>query len=311
MRRTTAHSPPAGRRRRAPRLVLAAAVLAALALTPAIAAATGKAPVIVSLSSGDGGEITVGAKINPHGLKTSYELALVCHACGPAGYQPAVGQLPAAEEAQTVSLNLTGIEPGAYRFYAYATNADGEAFQEGELNVPPGSPCPDGCPTPNPPYSPPELPWANQSGNEAAERTVAEQRAKEHEEQQAKEAAEQRVAEAAALKRRQEEQAAQAETEVQRARETAARARQERERLEAEHPACRVPALKGDTLTAARRALAKAHCRLGAVHQPAYHHGTLRVSAQGTPAGEQLAGGARVALTLGAKQASRRRRKHQ
>ncbi len=73
-----------------------------------------------------------------------------------------------------------------------------------------------------------------------------------------------------------------------------------------EHPACRVPALEGDTPTAARRALAKAHCRLGAVHQPAHHHGTLRVSAQSAPAGEHLAGGARVVLTLGAKRASRR-----
>jgi hypothetical protein len=151
-------------------------------------------------------------------------------------------------------------------------------------------------------YAPPELPWANQSGKEGAERTVAEQRAKEHEEQQAKEVAAQR---AAAVKHT-EEQARQTEAEAQRAREAAAREA-------AEYPACLVPALKGDTLTAARRALTKAHCRLGAVHRVGRHHGTLRVSAQSAPAGERLAHNVRVALWLatkgsGAKRASRRER---
>jgi hypothetical protein len=60
--------------------------------------------------------------------------------------------------------------------------------------------------------------------------------------------------------------------------EAAARERTEREEEEAEHPACHVPALKGDTLAAARHALAKAHCRLGAIHRPTHHHGTLYVS---------------------------------
>jgi hypothetical protein len=72
------------------------------------------------------------------------------------------------------------------------------------------------------------------------------------------------------------------------------------EEAEAKHSACTVPNLKGDTLTAARRALAKAHCRLGAVHRPAHHHGTLYVSAQGAPAGKRLVHNARVALWVGA-----------
>jgi hypothetical protein len=59
--------------------------------------------------------------------------------------------------------------------------------------------------------------------------------------------------------------------------------------------------MKGDTLPAARRALADGHCQLGALHRPAHHHGTLYVSAQGLPAGRRLAHGARVALWVGAK----------
>jgi hypothetical protein len=141
------------------------------------------------------------------------------------------------------------------------------------------------------PYTPPELPWANQSGNEAAMRTVAEQHAKEHEEQQAKEA----TAQHAAAQKHTEEQAQQAEAEA---------AAHQRE--EAEHPACHVPDLKGDTLAVARRALAEAHCHLGSVHRPTHHHGTLRVSAQSAPAGKRLPHGGRVALWVSAKPASRR-----
>jgi hypothetical protein len=122
-----------------------------------------------------------------------------------------------------------------------------------------------------PPYRPPEPPWANQSGDEAAARTVQEQRAGE--------AAGHAAEEAAALKRRQEE-AIQAAT-----------------RLEA-RPACVVPALKGDGLAAARRALARVHCRLGAIHRRMRHRGTLRVRRQSPRAGKRLADHARVALWI-------------
>jgi hypothetical protein len=73
-------------------ILSAAALLAAPAL-----AAGGKPPVIVSTGSGIGGEVTVEAEINPKGLETSYEVRLECQTCGPAGYSPSVGQLPAVK----------------------------------------------------------------------------------------------------------------------------------------------------------------------------------------------------------------------
>jgi hypothetical protein len=252
----------------------------AFAATPALAT-EGKPPVIVSIGWGAGGEVIVNAQINPEDLETTYEIDLECSSCVP-GYSPAVGTLPAVDEARTVTLNVTGIQAGSYRIAVFAHNAAGNASQTGELDVS-GSR-----------YVPPELPWANQSGDEAAARTVAEQRAKEHEEQQAKEAAVQ----LAAARKRAEEAAQQAEAEA------AARLREE-----TEHPACVVPALKGDTLTAAARALATAHCRLGAIHRPAHHRGALRVTAEGALPGVRLATDSRVVLWLGGKRSLRRRRR--
>jgi chemotaxis protein histidine kinase CheA len=292
--------------RLARRLALAAAaILAALALIPATAAAAGE-PIISEGSASElDGEITIEAQIDPEGLATSYEILLECpshETC-----QHTEGTLPAIAENLTVQLVLADPQAGkTYTFTVSARNADGQTSGSWRFKapqptetlpveepIPPGA-APEGAKDKEP-YTPPPLPWANESGNEAAARTVAEQRAKEHEEQQAKEAAEQH---AAALKHT-EEQAQQAEAEAQQARQAAARE-------EREHPACRVPALKGDTLTAARHALANAHCRLGAIYRPDHHHGTMYVSAQGAPAGERLAHGARVALWCGAKRASRR-----
>jgi hypothetical protein len=94
------------------------------------------------------------------------------------------------------------------------------------------------------------------------------------------------------------------QAEEREAQEAAAR---EREEQEAEHPVCRVPALKGQRLIAARRALAKAHCRLGAIHRPAHYDGVLHVSAQGAPAGKRLAHNAHITLWLGARQSGSKR----
>jgi hypothetical protein len=129
------------------------------------------------------------------------------------------------------------------------------------------------------PYVPPELPWANQSGNEAAARTVAEQRAKEQEEQKAREAAASHTAEQAALEQRQDGNEAAG-------------------REAGKHPACVVPSLKGDTLASARRALARAHCRLGRVSSPAHRGSAPRVISQSTRHGKRLPGGAAVAVKL-------------
>jgi hypothetical protein len=266
----------------------------ALTLSAVIApTAASAAPLIGPVSYGGraSGEGGVEAEINPNWLVTTWEIWLNCP--GEPRCQHTEGQLPADNESYTVDLKFTGLEPGAtYHFAIEAKNSAGSAFQNGEFTVqqiPPGS-APNGSKVTEP-YAPPELPWANQSGAEGAAQTVAEQRAKEHEEQHANEAAAQR---AAAIKRA-EEQAQQAEADA------AARRREE-----AEHSACVVPALKGDTLTAARHTLAKMHCRLGAVHRPAHHRGALYVSAQSAPVGEHLAYNAPVALMLGARRASRR-----
>ncbi len=285
-------------------------LLAAGTLSTAPAAAASEPLISEGSASELDGEITIEAQIDPEGLASSYEILLECpshETC-----QHTEGTLPAVEEPRAVQLVLTDPQPGGtYIFTVTARNADGQTSGSWRFKapqstetlpveepIPPGA-APEGAKDEES-YTPPPLPWIAASGEEEAARTVAEQRAKEHEEQQAREAAAQRATEAEALKRHQEEEA-----------EEAFREREEREDKEAEHPACLVPALKGDTLTAARRALAKAHCRLGAVHQPARHHGTLHVSAQSAPAGDQLAHGARVTLWVGAKRASRRGKTHQ
>ncbi len=206
---------------------------------------------------------------------------------------------PSPPEAGFASVTVTGQhtynQPGNFSITVAANDQAGQTYEGGwhtnavigpsssppTREIPPGS-APNGSKVTEP-YKPPELPWANQSGKEGAERAVAEQRAKEREEQQAEEAATQR---AAALKH--------AEEQVQQAAAEAAARRRE----EAEHPACRVPALRGDTLTAARRVLARAHCRLGAVHQPRRRRGPLVVSGQAPRRGKTLPAGAAVAVTL-------------
>jgi hypothetical protein len=294
MSRQTAHTKQRARR---PLLgLLAGAILATGALTaPPAVAAEGKPPEIVSTGWGVGGEVTVSAQINPEGLETRYEIKLVCPLCGPAGYSPAVGQLPAVNEARTVTLNLTGIQPGSYRYEVLARNFAGNTSGSGELDVPPTPPgaCPNGCSSNK--ENTAEVPvWSTNLSNSESAQTLKEYEAKQR--QLAKEQEEAKAREAARL--------ANEEAELKQAEERQAQEATARE--EAEHPACRVPALKGDTLAAARRALRRAHCRLGAVHQPVHHHGALYVSAQGAPAGKRLAHGARVALWCGSKRASHR-----
>lgn len=56
-----------------------ALMLIGFALAPAFAiAGEGSAPEIVSTEWGIGGEVSVGASINPEGLLTSYEIKLAC-----------------------------------------------------------------------------------------------------------------------------------------------------------------------------------------------------------------------------------------
>ena len=61
---------------------------------------------------------------------------------------------------------------------------------------------------------------------------------------------------------------------------------------------CVVPKLKGKTLAAAEKALAKAHCKTGAIKRVKSKHAKKgTVIAQGTPAGKSLAAGSKVKLT--------------
>jgi hypothetical protein len=283
MSRQTAYS--SRRARRPLTLALTAAILAVLAFIPVSApAAQDGAPFIEGVGSAAGGEITIHAKINPEGLETSYEIGLECSPCGP-GDQWATGTLPAVQESREVTLALTGLQPGRrYWFAARALNADGETSRRGEtLEIPsavepfPGGTGGGGIVQGSPP-SEAELNELRAIGIGEAELRV---RAKEQEAEEAGQLA------------------ARPASELTHEQPPAPATRPER-------PACLVPALKGDTLTTARRAIARAHCRLGAIRRPANYHGTLYVNAQGVPAGEHLADGARVALRVGAQRASRR-----
>jgi hypothetical protein len=63
---------------------------------------------------------------------------------------------------------------------------------------------------------------------------------------------------------------------------------------------CRVPALKGRTLSSARRALRRGGCRTGHVRRPAHvrRGARLVVAAQTVPAGRVRAAGTLVGLRL-------------
>jgi hypothetical protein len=276
---------PTSRRRRRPfGLALAAGILAALTLAPTSApAAQDGAPFIESVGSGAGSAIAIDAKINPEGLETSYEIGLECSPCR-SGDQWTKGTLPAVNESREVTLALTGLQPGhRYWFAVRALNNDGEAFRRGEtLEIPP------------PVESFPEGTGGGGivRGAPPTEAQLNELRAIGiHEEERRTKAKEQEDGELA-IRPASELQHTEAQP-------PAASARTELH-------ACLVPALKGDTLATARHALARAHCRLGAVHRPSHYDGALYVDAQGVPAGEHLAHGARVALRIGAKQASHR-----
>jgi hypothetical protein len=85
-------------------------------------------------------------------------------------------------------------------------------------------------------------------------------------------------------------------------------ARETKDRAAGEHATpCVVPQLKGDSLAAARRALAKANCAMGKVSKPTTHRGRLVVRRQGTHAGVKLGRGASVAVTLGVSAGATRR----
>jgi hypothetical protein len=121
--------------------------------------------------------------------------------------------------------------------------------------------------------------------------------------QERKEAAEREARERAA-REAQEREAAEAKAhEAREANEREARVQREeveRESSASSHPGrCVVPRLRGESLSAARKALRNAHCTLGKVTRPARRDGQLVVATQSVRAGRNLAWGAPVAVKLG------------
>lgn len=236
---------------------------------------------------------TIEAQINPQGRETLYEIRLVWQTDGSSlegervtgGVQSQLGRIGAAFGEKTVSLPLTDLQSGDTYWYevragSRAGETDGRSpywFDFHNSRV-----YPEGW-APYMPYESLVPFWSIFLSEEESAQTIREyeerqrQAAKEHEEQQASEAA-RIAAEVAQLKRISEEVAA-AKVVVR--------------------PACVVPSLHGYTLSDARRALAKAHCRLGKVSTPRHHRGSLIITRQTPRAGKKLANAAAIAVTLG------------
>jgi hypothetical protein len=282
--------------------LVALCVVVGCALLPTVATAAAKAPEVGYLSAShvSTSGATIEVPINPEGGETSYEIWLECQSaqegnqsCEPLtiGPQRQQGTLSASFEEQIVTDLVTGLQAGyLYKYRVVATNSVGREGYVGDgfLTCPSQGSCPQ-------PYLVGESLW----NLEGAEREAKEApRIGAEEEAKAKEEAERPIKEAAAR--------ATKEREIREAGERAGREAAERERLAKEQSAkqaaaamCHVPALKGDSLVAARRALGKAHCKLGKVSRPRGHYKTLLVTGQSARSGKTLTDDAAVALKLG------------
>jgi hypothetical protein len=246
------------------------------------------------------------AQIDPQNSATAYEFVIVQQLRNPEnpsdhgepapeGLRAVGGPIPAGAGDVTVSGRVTGLERGyTYWYEVIASNLAGETRSGGDNwfsyfyagGFPNGLP---GLQYRGAPPSPCELEQTKQEAERIAARAEAErqQHAREHQELLAKEAAVKYASEEAALKRREEEEAdAEAASHV---------------------PSCIVPALKGDTLPAARRAIDKSHCRLGEVRESHRARGMLIVVGQSHRHGVKLAGGAVIAVTMGTARSRHRR----
>jgi hypothetical protein len=280
-------------------LVVVCAALAGASLTPpAVFAAEAQRPEVeaspVTALTEHGA--TLGAVIDPHGLETEYEFRLVWQdpdahpAVGETmtgGIQTQTGRIAAGAGAQTVSFNVTSLQPGnTYWYELGAINSDGatNGLSPYQFSFHSHAEFPEG--ESNPPYEG-QMPLFVRFEAARLEAQMA-QTTRENEarqQQKTREAEEQRAgqatrwaAEAAALAHRQQEEAA------------------------AQHsqpPAhCVVPALRGQTLKAARRSLARAHCRIGRISRPRRARGVLVVVRQTPPRHRHLAAGTAVSVTL-------------
>ncbi len=268
---------------------------------PAVSLAASEPSIGAPSAEVGGNEATLKAPIRPEGLETRYEVWLQCTSASCAsseGHRVADGSIEAARLEEEIDVPLMSLEWNAsYSFEVIATNKDGTVSSDPQTfatGTPPPAGCPDGC------GSKPAEFKAESWNNEGASREGNEApRLEEEREAKAKEEAERPAKEASAR--------AAHEREVREAGERAGREAAERERLAKENSArqaaaamCRVPSLEGDSLAVARRALGKAHCRLGKVSKPrGHHHQRLVVTGQSAKSGRTLTGGATVAVKLG------------
>jgi hypothetical protein len=271
--------------------------------TPATASEV-EPPTIASAEVTDVTEasVTLVAQINPHDSEGEYQFRLVWQASPPAfrgepipgGPQVHQGLLAGGAGEQTVSAVMAGLQPGhLYWYVVVATNSEQRTkagptyfsfhysggFPEGIGGAPYEA------------EGPPE--WFIDLSEEESAQTVREyeakqrQAAKEREERQAAEGA-RLAAEATALKHQEETLTSAKVAPVGRV--------------------CIVPSLRGYTLSAARRAINKTHCRLGRVSRPYRHRGALIVTGQTPRHGKKLAGQAAIAVVLGYMQSRHGRR---
>jgi hypothetical protein len=291
---TTAVSKGTGPRRRVALLaVLGFAVCCAV--LPAVSLAASKPSIGAPSAEVGGNEATLKAPIRPGGLETNYEVWLQCtsQSCtSTESHRVADGSINSGLEHE-VNVPLTSLEWNtSYTFEVIASNKDGtvssypQTFTTGSP-LPAG--CPDGCPS-GEKYESKLEPWVN----EGASREASEAPRLEEEREAKKREEEERPAKEAAAR-------AAKEREVREAGERAGREAAEHELLakQASASVCLVPSLKGDSLTAARKALDKAHCKLGKVSKPHGHHKTLVVTGQGAKSGKALADGSAIAVKLG------------
>jgi hypothetical protein len=271
--------------------------LAITCVAPAMAATQAPEVGYLPASQVSASGATIEVPINPDGGETSYEIWLECQSaresnqsCEPltVGPQRQQGVISPGFGSQIVTDAVAGLQADyLYKYRVVAVNSAGKAGNVGDGFLT----CPSQGSCPSQPYLEGESLWNLEGAERVADeapRLEAEREAKrkEAEEPPAKEAAER------AAKEREAREAGEriGKEEAERAART-------------DSPTCVVPRLRGDSLTAARRALARAHCGVGRLTEPRSYRGPLVVVEQSAHSGSKLSAGSRVALTL-----SRRKR---
>jgi hypothetical protein len=203
----------------------------------------------------------------------------------PAAPQMQTGEIPAGYGDQTVSATVTGLHPGyAYWYVVAALNSAGETDGKSPYYFGFGSGASSEWLGPAIPNIRPIPLWAVRGAAQGAAREV--QRAEEERRERERPNEELRAANRAS------------EEAARRAAEEAAGGKGQAD--EGVAPSCIVPVLKGYTLRGAKRALDRAHCRVGRVTYPRHRRRrlTLTVSAQSRRPHQRLADGTAVALRL-------------